>query len=218
MALLQGYTSGLVAALLLSLGPVFFTLLKITLQHGTKSGLSVVGGIFMADFVVLVLLYVFGASDFFRNENYQFAIGLAGSAILISMGIAYLFKPRLQAPDESKLSASNYLEFFAKGFLVNFVNPFVFVLWMAYIGYATSQTDNDFQMSVFLGGILLGILSVELVKVFFANKIKAIFRPDLLVWIFRAIGVGLIGFGIRMLSIVFRVGVPASLGTMGLSF
>ena len=215
MAFLQGYTSGLLAALLLSLGPVFFTLLKITLQHGVKSGLSVVAGIFSADILVLVLLYVFGASDFFRNENYQFIIGLAGSAILISMGIAYLFKPRLQAPESTRLNASNYLGFFAKGFLVNFVNPFVFVLWMAYIGYATSQTSNDFQMTVFLGGILLGILSVEFVKVFFASKIKVIFRPGLLVWIFRAIGVGLIGFGLRMLS--FVSGISAGLGT-GLSF
>ncbi len=201
MVFLEGYALGL--ALIVFIGPVFFTLLKSTLQYGVLSGLWVALGIFISD-VVCVLFCTFGAAAFFKDQDNQFWIGIIGGLLLIGMGLKYLLFPTLTKQDtQLNLKASDYLGFFAKGFLVNFVNPFVFLVWIGIIKMASVKYGGFNQdLGIYLTGALLGILTTDSAKAFFGHRLKVFLNPNFLRWVYRSIGVLLIVFGIRMMYMV----------------
>ncbi|MEZ4826934.1 MAG: LysE family transporter [Bacteroidia bacterium] len=197
MTFLQGYFYGL--ALIIFIGPVFFTLLQSTLEHGLKSGLSVALGIFFSDVLCVLLLFGFGVSSFFTNPGNEMIIGIAGSIILIGLGLRYAIRPVLSRAEKIRFKTADYLHFFIKGFLVNLINPFVFAVWMGLIALAGNHTSDTGSQLIFLSGTLLGIFSADSTKVLFANHLKDLFKPGFLETTYRVIGVVLILFGVRIL-------------------
>lgn len=199
MAFFKGFVIGL--AMVIFVGPVFFTLLQSSLQSGSKSGIGVALGIFWSDVLVVVLCF-FGASQLFQSEKYNFWIAVAGAIILTGMGLKYILKPNLKTEVKIKLKKRDFVGFFAKGFLVNFVNPFVFLVWIGLIAYAKNHYENLSEIVLFLSASLLAILCTDLLKVFLAQKIKPFLNQKILIWVYRVIGVLLIVFAFRMLIYV----------------
>ena len=113
------------------------------------------------------------------------------------LGLKFIFKPKIfaQTEEKRKLSKANYAAFFTQGFLINFVNPFVFVVWISIIGIAKSEygSSNDFFM--FLGAALAGIFTTDLLKVITAHRIKKFLSPVYLITIYKVFGVILLVFG-----------------------
>jgi len=197
MAFFEGYGVGL--AMIVFIGPVFFTLLKSSLQHGFWGGMSVAFGIFISD-VVCVALCSFGAIPFFKNPDNQFWLALFGSVILIGLGLKYLLKPSFYTHSNGTETQSHrYPTLFTKGFLVNFVNPFVFLVWIGVIGYGRSKFGLSADLAIFLSASLLAILTTDSLKVVFAHRIKNLIRHDFLLRAYQVIGIVLIAFGIRMI-------------------
>lgn len=195
MALFHGYLLGL--GFVIFLGPVFFYLLKCTLDAGFWSGLFVALGIVFADFICITICSL-GAIAFFENQENQFWIGIVGSLILLFLGLKFIFKPKVlaQTDEKIKLSKANYVSFFTQGFLINFVNPFVFVVWIVIIGNAKIEYGNSNEFFMFLGAALAGIFSTDLLKVITAHRIKKFLSPAYLITIYKVFGVVLIVFGV----------------------
>lgn len=196
MSFLEGYLVGL--GMSIFIGPVFFTLLKSTLHHGNGAGISVAIGIFTSD-ALCIGLCSFGAIPFFENPNNQIWLAIAGSIILFGLGIKYLVKPATYTDDKILLKYYQYSSFFTQGFLVNFINPFVFLLWIGIIGYGQGKYGFTIDLLTFLGASLLGILTTDVIKVILAQKIKGFIRPKVLSLVFKIFGILLIGLGIRMI-------------------
>ncbi len=201
MAIFEGYLIGL--GMVVFLGPVFFTLLKSSLQQGTRAGLAITFGIFCSD-IAVVLLCSLGAKDVFENSRNQFWIALMGTCILFFLGIKYLLKPNLDTGTQFKPSVASLSSFFAKGFLVNFVNPFVFIVWIATLAYAESKYELNTDRVIFFAGALLGILTTDILKVTMANKLQPFLNPVQLKKIYKLIGIILIAFGFRLLFFVVK--------------
>lgn len=200
MSFLEGFLVGL--GMIIFIGPVFFTLLKSALSYGFWAGMMVALGIFISD-VVCVALCSFGAIPFFNNPLNQHWLAIGGSIILFGLGLKYLLKPNVNVDTELKLKAGHYTAYFAKGFLVNFVNPFVFLVWISVIGLAQTKYENQQDVWIFLGAALLAILITDSTKVIFADRIKALIQPKFLLRAYQVIGIILIGFGIRTILFIF---------------
>lgn len=196
MAFLEGFVVGL--GMIVFIGPVFFTLLKSALNYGFWAGMMVALGIFISD-VVCVGLCAFGAIPFFKNTDNQFYLALGGSAILFGLGVKYLLRPNVNVDGQVKLHAGHYSMYFTKGFLVNFVNPFVFLVWISVIGLAQGKYGSGSDLWVFLTAALLAILTTDSLKVVFADRFKKFLQPQFLTRAYQVIGVVLIGFGVRLL-------------------
>ena len=179
------------------IGPVLFTLLKSTLQYGFGAGMSVAWGIFISD-VVCVVLCSFGATKFFENPDNQVWLTVGGIAILLGLGLKYIIKPNVDVDKMVKLSAGDISKHFAKGFLVNFVNPFVFLVWIGVIGFAQAEYGKGQELYGFLTASLLGILTTDSLKVIFANKVKRLLQPKVLVRLYLGTGILLITFAGRL--------------------
>ncbi|MCC7331131.1 MAG: LysE family transporter [Flavobacteriales bacterium] len=198
MALLQGYLLGL--GFVIFLGPVFFYLLKCTLDSGFSSGLSVALGIVFADFLCISICSL-GAIAFFENKEIQLWLGLLGSIILFFLGLKFILKPSVfsQSNEPVKLSKSNYVSFFTQGFLINFVNPFVFVIWIVITSNAKAEYGNSNDFYLFLAAALAGIFTTDFLKVLTAHRIKQFLRPEYLSKTYKIFGIILIIFGVWVL-------------------
>jgi threonine/homoserine/homoserine lactone efflux protein len=189
------------------LGPVFFYLLKSSLEKGFWAGFFVALGIIIGD-LICIIICSFGAIPFFKNTDNQFWLGVVGSVLLIAMGLKFLIRPEAKkVKDEKfpkKLTKASYVAYFSQGFLINFVNPFVFVVWIGIIGYAETKYGFSTAMFVFLAAALIGIFSTDITKVYFAQKIKKFLTPIFLKRLYQFFGMILIVFGIRIIFYIFR--------------
>ena len=159
--------------------------------------MSVAWGIFISD-VVCVGLCIFGATRFFENPDNQIWLAIGGMAILLGLGLKYIIKPSIDVDKMVKLSAGDYSKHFAKGFLVNFVNPFVFLVWIGVIGFAQAEYGKSEDLYGFLTASLFGILTTDSLKVVFAHRVKRLLQPKILTRLYRVIGGLLIIFAGRL--------------------
>ena len=87
-AILKGFAMGLL--LVISVGPVIFTIIKQSINNGKEGGFSFIIGVWVSDFVVVLLSNVF--SELVTHLlAFKKPIGIAGSIFLIGMGVYYLF-------------------------------------------------------------------------------------------------------------------------------
>lgn len=199
MAFLEGFIIG--AGTIIFIGPVLFTLLQITIHRGSIAGLSVALGIIVSDVIIVGLFYV-GLIDFFQQSIVQFWMAVLGSIILISIGLKYIIKPFSPTIGNSPSGIRKNSSAFVKGFLVNFVNPFVFVVWISIITLAENRFESVADMRIFLFAVLAGIFTTDTLKVFLANKLQTILKPAFLRKIFFTVGLVLIGFGFRLIYFI----------------
>ena len=78
------------ALLALSVGPVIFTIIKHSINNGRAGGFSFVVGVWISDFILIVLSNVF-SELVTRLLDFKMLIGTLGSAFLIGMGLFYIF-------------------------------------------------------------------------------------------------------------------------------
>ena len=120
--------------------------------------------------------------------------------MLIVFGIGAFLKKVKIGPEKKYFSAKNYAGFWMKGFLVNTINPFTFIFWLGVIStYVIARKITGTQAFIFLGSILLTIISTDSIKILLAKKIKQKMQSHQLQWFNRVAGIGLFFFGIYLI-------------------
>jgi threonine/homoserine/homoserine lactone efflux protein len=197
---LSAFTEGFVAGLgtLVFIGPVLFTLLNASLQGGWRLGVFVATGIVVSD-VACIFSCFYGAIPFVEQVGNQLLISRLGAAILFALGLKFIWKPSKSKESTRLLTGKTAATAFLQGFLVNFVNPFVFLVWIGLITHAKNRHVAAEATYVFLLATLLAIYATDLTKAFLAQKIKHILSANVLKWCSRIAGILLIAFGIRLL-------------------
>jgi threonine/homoserine/homoserine lactone efflux protein len=197
----EGIKIGVVLTLMI--GPLFFTLVQTGIEEGFKAGAIVGAGIWVSDFLFILLVY--GGTSVIAQHLHGLNIfmGVGGSALLASFGLGQLLtSPKgsfLQDAGGRILSgrrSSSGLSLWMKGFLINTVNPFTLFFWLGLIGaVAVREVWSPRDAVAFFGGILSVIVVGDLAKVLLAKKIRRIMQPVHLLWLRRISGAALIAFG-----------------------
>ena len=184
--------------MILFIGPVFFYLFKTSLVNGRIGGFFVALGVIVGDGIYVLICYYGFASIIlsFLGETY---LALCGSIILVALGIRYVLKRDEQLDELILKNESSNAWFFIKGFLINFINPFVFLVWIGLTTYSNTKYTTQTDITIFLLAILLGIFLTDLTKVLLANKLKYFLDPKKIRLIYKILGLVLIGFGLRLL-------------------
>jgi threonine/homoserine/homoserine lactone efflux protein len=199
-AIVSGLTLGLVLAI--SVGPVIFTIIKQSLNNGKEGGFCFVAGVWMSDIVLVVVSNAF--SELVTSlMAYKKSLGLTGSGFLILMGIFYVFfkKIKLQAGAEgivSRFRKRDMAKIFSSGFLINTLNPNVFIFWL---GTATTfAIKYSFQQRITIFTICLALnIAADTFKVLMAGKLRTRLTLHNISVINKISGTILIGFGIALL-------------------
>jgi threonine/homoserine/homoserine lactone efflux protein len=198
-AILKGFLMGLL--LVISVGPVIFTIIKQSINNGKEGGFSFVAGVWVSDLVWVLLSNVF--SEFVTALlDFKKPIGVAGSMFLISMGIFYLFfkKVHVHPQDISlpPLQGSDHLKLALQGFLVNTLNPGVMVFWLTSVtAIAITHTVRE-RIMIFATCLIIN-MSADVGKVVLAGKLRSKLTLHNIKLINRVSGFILICFGTALL-------------------
>ncbi len=96
-AIIKGLGLGMILAL--SVGPVIFTILKQSINHGHRGGFSFVAGVWMSDVFLVVISNMF--TELVRQlMEFSSLIGYIGSAFLVAMGVYYAFFKKVRLKSE----------------------------------------------------------------------------------------------------------------------
>lgn len=186
LPILFGFLLGV--ALCLTFGTVFFALIQNSVDNGFWSGMKIVFGVIVGD-ILFVLAALFGTSFIPKIDGFEVAMAVVGVLFLTAMGLVNILKgtPRLAYP---KTRFGNFVYYFTTGFFLNALNPVNFVSWVAIVAYIRSHMHYDMaQQYGFMGAALLGVLATESAIAYYANRLKRLFTPRVVLIFNRVTGV-----------------------------
>lgn len=172
-AIIKGFLMGML--LVISVGPVIFTIIKQSINNGREGGFSFVAGVWISDLVWVLLSNVF--SEFVTALlDFKKPIGVAGSVFLISMGVFYLFFKKVHVHPQDinlpPLQGSDHAKLALQGFLVNTLNPGVIAFWLTSVT-AIAITHTIKERIIIFGTCLIINMSADVGKVFLAGKLRS---------------------------------------------
>jgi threonine/homoserine/homoserine lactone efflux protein len=197
-AIISGLLLGL--ALVFSVGPVIFTIIKLRINYGVASAFYFIAGVWLSDITWVMTANLFGGLLGALIE-YKKMIGLLGGSFLISLGIYYLFIKKYHSKDELdkgvKIGGTTHAKLFITGFLINTLNPGVIALWFA---AATKSLSNSFDERVVIFSICLLLnMSADVLKINLAGRLRKKLTDRNITIINKISGLLFLAFGVALL-------------------
>lgn len=194
----------IVLLLSFSFGPSFFALINTGIKHGYKTGSLLALGIVLSDFVlclIVILLVDLGASSLIHDEKNQRFMGLMAGLVLVVFGALYFRRPVVKQEGLTiEISKPSTGSMIFKGFLLNSLNPTVWLLWLGNVTAISKPLNYSIFKMILYFGLTLGlVLLVELAKVSAANRLKALLTEKTMQAINTITGVLLMIFGLVLI-------------------
>ncbi len=190
------YSIPLGITLSLAAGPVFFVVIETSISKGKAAAFSLDVGAVLADFVFILIAFYGSQSLLDSIKNNPWVTSISGLLVGV-FGVYYIVKSRRSGQLQHRIEITRKRFFFVKGFLLNFLNIGVLIYWIATTVMIGSVVDHDPQkMWFFYGTVMAVYLSLDLLKIFYANRFKARLAGRTLQIIEKIIGFILLGFGI----------------------
>lgn len=170
-AIIEGLLLGL--ALVFSVGPIIFTILKLRINYGISSAFYFIAGVWLSDLFWVVTANVF--STLLKSlQVYKVQIGTVGGVFLIYLGLYYLFfkkyRSKQQMDEGVKIGNATHVRLFATGFLINTLNPGVIALWLA---AATKSISSSLEEKIVTFSICLSMnIAADFFKINLAGKLR----------------------------------------------
>lgn len=170
-AILSGLLLGL--ALVFSVGPVIFTIIKLRINYGLAAAFYFISGVWLSDILWVITANLF--SELLGELiNYKTIIGVLGGSLLITIGAYYLFFKKFHTKEELdsgiKIRGTTHLRLFITGFLINTLNPGVIALWFA---ATTKSLTETFDQKLIIFGICLSLnMCADILKINLAGKLR----------------------------------------------
>mgnify|MGYP000897923813 CR=1 FL=1 len=197
-AMLKGLTFGLLLSI--SVGPVLFSIIKQSLNNGHKGGLAFILGVSASDISLVMVSNIF-TRLFESLKAYKTEVGVAGCIFLVSMGVYFLFFKKVKVNEDGqqvfKFRKRDYAKIFFSGYLMNTLNPAVFIFWITTSTAVISHSVRD-RVIIFIT-CLTWMLGADILKVFLAGKIRNRLTPHNIHILNRINGIILIVFGIALI-------------------
>jgi threonine/homoserine/homoserine lactone efflux protein len=197
--LLQNILLGLTLAA--PIGPVNLEIIKRGLNSGFKQAFLTGTGAMCADTTYLVLIF-FGLTSFFNFALMKIFLGVAGSLILIYLGVVSVKEFFHKATAENNPQQRLFNSSFITGYVLAISSPMTIVWWTGVFGaLLASQTNIQTSLSAFFSclSILLGCFLWVFSLAAALHWGKKIINGKITRSISLFAGIFLIGFGIYFL-------------------
>jgi threonine/homoserine/homoserine lactone efflux protein len=193
LALLKGALIG--GALGLGLGPGFVLQLHACMKRGILSAILVIFGLWTSDLLFLGLCYL-GFQPLHQFLQGWKIGGMACGAVMVAFGLVMAIKKGKDPFRDGNVPAPRVrgggLGYFASGFLINSLNPSIYVFWLGVMGFAEIHFGRQSQdlKAFFIGLVGSGIL-IDLIKCFLLDGIKFKLPPRIFHVADRIVGAAL---------------------------
>jgi threonine/homoserine/homoserine lactone efflux protein len=204
--MLELIISGIGLGIVLSFvtGPVFFALIKTSIEKGFHAGMWLAAGVVLSD-IIYIFLTVYGSSFIQVENSYKVPIGIVGSVILLGIGLYYFFK-KVKLNHENINCSKRNTGYFFKGFLMCIFNPSMFLYWVSVTsGFISLHGDlNTREIMPFFGSILITQFSMDILKAYYSNKLRYRIKENTMVLLNRVAGALIIIFALKLIyNLVF---------------
>lgn len=162
-----------------TIGPVFFTILEISVSKGFKAAVFFNIGVVFSEVVFFAVAYA-STSNLLNSiqENPSWKI-LGGVLLAFYAGITLLGmyqnkeKKEQQNVFKSPPPSPNLIKNLIKGFGLNIINFAVLVFWILIVAnYAPGFQDSQYKMIVFFLVIVGTYFTIDLGKIYLAQQLK----------------------------------------------
>jgi len=162
-----------------TLGPVFFTILEISVSKGFKAAVFFNIGVVFSEIVFFAIAYASTSSlleSIQENPSWKILGGVLLSfyAGITLLGIyqnkteegPYSIDPGSESP--------NLIKNMVRGFLLNIINFAVLVFWILIVAnYGPGFQDTEYKMFLFFLTIVGTYFSIDLGKIYLAQQLKS---------------------------------------------
>jgi threonine/homoserine/homoserine lactone efflux protein len=198
---------GLFLSLIVNMGPAFITLVQTSLHRGFNSAAWFISGVILNDAMIISLYILTSVQVVMRSELEVTLFSIGAGIILVLFGVftfrrkaedkESLIEKRTNEIMEKKDDKPSWLLMLGKGFVINLLNPFVWIFWFSAVAVvAGSMGGNKVNTIVFFALILGTTLTCELLKAWGAAKLKVFFNPERTTIMNRCAGILLVVCGI----------------------
>ena len=196
-------------------GPAFITLIQTSIHRGFRSAAWFAAGVFLNDVLMMSLCVLTSIQVVANNDREMFYFSLGAGIILILFGIfTYTkkvkednFKSIQERTDEiidenrenfkKDDDTPRWFVFLGKGFVLNILNPFVWIFWFSTVAVTAGKLGGDRLKVLLFFVIVLGTsLGCDLLKAKGASFLKKFFNAKRIRIMNRIIGWGLVLFGL----------------------
>lgn len=196
-AILLGLGAGIISSFLT--GPVFFAMIKTSIEKGFMAGFSLAMGVIISD-VILIGLVLFGSQFLIYQDSFDKYIGLFGGIFLLAVGIYYLLsKVSINFENNTimKISKRGYL---IKGFLMCILTPSTLMFWIIVSGIISVKLNNRLNEKLFCFFIAMATqLAIDSLKSYYSSKLRYHIKEDTLSKLNKVAGVIIIAFALWLI-------------------
>ncbi len=183
-----------------ALGPVFFSLIKASLENGFRAAIYIATGVVVADLVLLGIAYGGVETLLPSGMNVAFWTQLFGGVLLIGIAIATIIKKPKNTEGVAIEPTNLIFKNIARGFFLNILNPANFFEWVGAAGVLKSKYQFEvFENVSFFTGALLAVFVTELSVAYFASRLRKVLNERVIYGINIVTGSVFLGFGIWLL-------------------
>lgn len=195
-AILQGIGAGILFSFLT--GPVFFSMIKTSIEKGFKAGFSLAVGVIFSD-IIFITLTIFSAQFVdYKSEYFQY-IGIVGGLFLFGIGLYYLFNKVKVSYDISEIAKVKKRGYILKGFLMCLLSPTTLMFWVMVGGIISVQLHYTMAEKIVFFIIAMATqLSVDGIKTYYAAKLRYRIKEKTIQNLNRIAGAVIIIFAIRL--------------------
>lgn len=177
---------GIFLSLIVNMGPAFITLVQTSLHRGFKSAAWFATGVILNDAMVITIC-ILASVQIVMKSSKEAALACIGAGIILFLFGLFTFRKKV----EDRKEREEYIEkrtnevlkkqedkpawfvFLAKGFVLNILNPFVWIFWFSAVAMvAGNMGGNKVSTFVFFAVILGTTLILELLKAWGAAKLS----------------------------------------------
>jgi len=207
---------GIFLSLVVNMGPAFITLVQTSLHRGFRSAAWFATGVILNDAMVISICIMASVQVVMKSSK-EAAWACVGAGIVLLLFGVSTFRKKVKEREERDAYLERrtnevlkkqedkpaWIVFLAKGFVLNILNPFVWIFWFSAVAMvAGNMGGNKVSTMVFFAIILGTTLLLELLKAWGAAKLKKFLDAERTVLMNRIAGILLMLCGAYF--IIFR--------------
>lgn len=201
-AIVKGILVGLFMAI--SVGPTLFAVIKYSLSYSYRAGLAFVLGVSISDIIYVVLANI-AAQWLELLRPYERHIAFGGALALMAIGLVGLLKklkPSRPSTGGLVISGGDFVKIWLSGFLVNTLNPGVFITWLGAVTIIGNK-PGSYRFILFATCLII-ILGIDFLKIFLAERIKRLLTARRIIYMqrFSSASIFLIGLSLFITTIL----------------
>ena len=177
---------GLFLSVVVNMGPAFITLVQTSLHRGFRSAAWFATGVILNDAMVISIC-ILASVQIVMKSSFEAALACIGAGVILVLFGVFTFRKKVQnmkERDEYIEKRTNevikqqdkkpaWFVFLAKGFVLNILNPFVWIFWFSAVAMVAGNMGGKKLPTVVFFAIILGTtLFMEFLKAWGAAKLK----------------------------------------------